>query len=1563
MAIDYSLRQAKYDPFLLLPQFYQEQDLDIGNDGARMLMDSWQDQWFQLYDLINGIMSPAHDSWYAGTDTLPYIADLLNAPDLTAFNADSQNFMVWCWPAIRGEKGITRSVVSLSALLGYKVNVLPLWSAFALPNPVNLADASNNPYLSYTPAMPLATNGILNEDAAALRQQNGLWIIDTQDPTGATVIPLYGGETVIRLFNNPAFTQPTIGFTVFFPNDLTAYTVTDSTANTVTLDQPLKVPFKPISPGTQLPIFNPVIVYPSSFYDFQVIVDSAILDPTDIIAAFASKIKVLTDSVIPIRDRLRQILSTYQATASYTATCGIGLYGSPVSMSATFTSQYSYADALANAQLQAQYSAQAAIICLPEPPEVTILGIEPLAFRQFYSTATATVTCPANYYGPPSTVTVTRTSTLSQTDADQLAFAAAYGLAEASLVCTLNASPLITVGVISPTYSATVTYTAVCAFGQTGSPATVVETATSTVSYQDAESIALAAASAAANAALNCTIAGAPRIEVEGFRYLIQVGITETETCPAGQQGAPITISQLYSYQSDGEFQPTIDDAITLGSASAAATAAAQLQCTSDAGPTITIGSPTTVYSAIATVTESCASGINYQTGNVVTATYTGSDPSSYANAYIAAGSGAAATAYAALNCTTPSFAPDSILLVAKDEFGYDPVVQYDNSLLPFNSGNDYFVLGTSLGSSRSDFARFLQVDAPQLKAKGVSQIILEVDWFTPLTSKTLLQPYMSVNFAERILPTGSGNATWSVATYNPTNASLLPSPGAYRGGSPNDASVISAIQALNAAGFKVGINPIVRFIDTINSVLADRSTVGYDSTGDIAAFPTWLTAYNNFLQHYVALFQTAGVNPSIFYIGNGYKALTNDANLSQRRAFLQQLISSATTINAAFPSTIITYAARHDEYGWNSSVQDFPLDGLWTQPLITLGLNWFEPSGKGLTATWNTAQVGANSGEDMYYVYASLPDSNRLLNTTDHAGKTNAATTPIYPGVGQKNIASYLSNKNWHYVPPPSGYAAGATALPGNALNDAYGFSGLTLAPGAGSAYLESRFNWFAPRSYGVLPRPSSEWLTALNVSGGGYATAQIPQQIIIGNFDHATVEVDFKPDYGGAPPLNYYPTIASVPDGLGSIQWDGGYRKVFTSLTMESGPNWITPGVFADDDTITSYHVDVGYNPSGAGYSWTITEGYYQGGVLVSNTAQLPGQPVSPYSDGNFYLGAFSPGVQPFNGSIYRLELDAFNSTTPTVHYGGIFYFDEAYAGTRTDYVAEQVPFMLTELGVPSVDGGLVEPVFDPTPVPINPITNYIGDTAIEGSVDSGNSGLLIAQRGTLSTGGVLKYLSFYVTSSVGQLTLALYDATGTGGAPGNLIISIPAFSPSTGWNTISITPLFVPAGTYWLAYEVSDNAMTYQYQITSGTYYYLASAFGSFPAVFPGGYSSGIGTWSFYATVVSGATVALPSWLNATETAYLNSIIAAGYTFSDFHGPYGTDFKRNFLQQLFGCTANLAALKAAGFNKNLVAAEWDVRSPAAFLAKNAGAFIYGDGPLYPYRRVLNGKLTMGF
>ena len=103
-------------------------------------------------------------------------------------------------------------------------------------------------------------------------------------------------------------------------------------------------------------------------------------------------------------------------------------------------------------------------------------------------------------------------------------------------------------------------------------------------------------------------------------------------------------------------------------------------------------------------------------------------------------------------------------------------------------------------------------------------------------------------------------------------------------------------------------------------------------------------------------------------------------------------------------------------------------------------------------------------------------------------------------------------------------------------------------------------------------------------------------------------------------------------------------------------------------------------------------------------------------------------------------------------------------------------------------------------PTPTPTPPpgiIT--MGETNVLSVGDSGNGNLLCAQQAILSQTATLQSLSFYVNTAGGNLILGVYDATGTGGAPGLLKATTASFTPVVGWNKVNVVQqVGLPAGT---------------------------------------------------------------------------------------------------------------------------------------------------------------------
>lgn len=137
--------------------------------------------------------------------------------------------------------------------------------------------------------------------------------------------------------------------------------------------------------------------------------------------------------------------------------------------------------------------------------------------------------------------------------------------------------------------------------------------------------------------------------------------------------------------------------------------------------------------------------------------------------------------------------------------------------------------------------------------------------------------------------------------------------------------------------------------------------------------------------------------------------------------------------------------------------------------------------------------------------------------------------------------------------------------------------------------------------------------------------------------------------------------------------------------------------------------------------------------------------------------------------------------------------------------------------------------------------------GDTNIEVDGDYGNESYLEGSPVTLSSAGTLQSLSIYISScnncnSSEQAILALYDATGSGGTPGNLLATTTTFSVTqTGWLTENVTtPVLLTAGTYWLMSNNNDNDIGYQVNDINGTVPtdYCNYTFGAMPSNFTTG-----------------------------------------------------------------------------------------------------------------------------
>jgi hypothetical protein len=112
----------------------------------------------------------------------------------------------------------------------------------------------------------------------------------------------------------------------------------------------------------------------------------------------------------------------------------------------------------------------------------------------------------------------------------------------------------------------------------------------------------------------------------------------------------------------------------------------------------------------------------------------------------------------------------------------------------------------------------------------------------------------------------------------------------------------------------------------------------------------------------------------------------------------------------------------------------------------------------------------------------------------------------------------------------------------------------------------------------------------------------------------------------------------------------------------------------------------------------------------------------------------------------------------------------------------------------------------------------------------------------------------LSFYVTVAGGNLRLGIYDATGPNGGPGTLKAQTNSFATVLGWNTQPVvTPVSLPAGTYWLAYLPDNNSLSFVKNTTTGTSgRFYTFTYGPMPAIFSTTPQITGSHWSFYGTL---------------------------------------------------------------------------------------------------------------
>lgn len=97
--------------------------------------------------------------------------------------------------------------------------------------------------------------------------------------------------------------------------------------------------------------------------------------------------------------------------------------------------------------------------------------------------------------------------------------------------------------------------------------------------------------------------------------------------------------------------------------------------------------------------------------------------------------------------------------------------------------------------------------------------------------------------------------------------------------------------------------------------------------------------------------------------------------------------------------------------------------------------------------------------------------------------------------------------------------------------------------------------------------------------------------------------------------------------------------------------------------------------------------------------------------------------------------------------------------------------------------------------------------GNDNIESNSVTGQSNYIFSSQYPLSEEGTIESISLYLAVAAGDVRLAIYDDAL--GVPANLLCETDPVAAVVGWNTLIPTTLpTLPAGDYWIAFQVSHN-----------------------------------------------------------------------------------------------------------------------------------------------------------
>ncbi|MBB5885458.1 hypothetical protein DYQ93_11485 [Xanthomonas sp. LMG 8992] len=605
----------------------------------------------------------------------------------------------------------------------------------------------------------------------------------------------------------------------------------------------------------------------------------------------------------------------------------------------------------------------------------------------------------------------------------------------------------------------------------------------------------------------------------------------------------------------------------------------------------------------------------------------------------------------------------DAVMLTPFNEFDLDTVPQVAASGEGFNTTLDELVYNITLAQAQTNFVHMVRDDLARLPS--MRTVMVWTQWFSECQSNSganpgTVQPAINGGIAGKL----SSPAQWAVAGKSAATALQL---NGQAGGTQNDASLIRGMRHLQERGYEIGFVPIVLGWVNTPGIPQSQALVwrGFFNWETTQAFADWIASYKAFLAYYIALFQAHGIEPSRWLVGSEFDRIVTASSNAQWALFVEACKQLADQVKAAFPACKVTYAANYSDYGVGGR---FRLDALWTYHNIdSVGIEWYFPLSEKPSNTTEDILAGLVAGENMDYTLALNDDAQRTLSGSSGRGKLDATRTRIDASAGIKNTLGFWAGA--HYVVKQAGYIAQATPLPGYGMDHApYGLGGIT-----GTAIVTAAADLDPPQTSGQHPAPPLR-STYLEVDGAS-TWGQFKTPAYTGG-DQAQwrLELDYRVT---ANPAGNYARLMRM-GGAVELMIDSG------TLKLGIGPdgNQFFVDVAAQDTLAHALQVTL---DRGSGLLTVVHDGStVQHTVPSAQRAAIP-------SDTDTYLGGYNANSNLVPARFHRLGL---SFVRDGVTWGGVFWFDEAYAGVRTAWVPRAKPMDATELGFASISGTSTEP-----------------------------------------------------------------------------------------------------------------------------------------------------------------------------------------------------------------------------------------------------------------------------